>query len=108
MELTMTNSFGFCELNEQEMMAVDGGVNWGNVVCGIGIAIAGTALVCIAVANLPATLAAAGATCAAAVGGAGSASAVGAAIGSVVVKTVAVTGGIVTYSNGISTIYNNM
>lgn len=25
MELTMTNSFGFCELNEQEMMEVDGG-----------------------------------------------------------------------------------
>ncbi|MCD7730094.1 MAG: hypothetical protein LUI05_01180 [Oscillospiraceae bacterium] len=25
MELTMTNSFGFCELNEQEMMMVDGG-----------------------------------------------------------------------------------
>ena len=25
MELTMTNSFGFCELNEQETMAVDGG-----------------------------------------------------------------------------------
>lgn len=25
MELTMTNSLGFCELNEQEMMMVDGG-----------------------------------------------------------------------------------
>lgn len=25
MELTMTNSFGFCELNENEMMMVDGG-----------------------------------------------------------------------------------
>lgn len=25
MELTMINSFGFCELNEQEMMMVDGG-----------------------------------------------------------------------------------
>ena len=25
MELTMTNSFGFCELNENEMMIVDGG-----------------------------------------------------------------------------------
>ena len=25
MELTMTNSFGFCELNENEMMVVDGG-----------------------------------------------------------------------------------
>lgn len=25
MELTMTNNFGFCELNENEMMVVDGG-----------------------------------------------------------------------------------
>ncbi len=25
MELTMTNNFGFCELNENEMMMVDGG-----------------------------------------------------------------------------------
>ena len=28
MELTMTNNFGFCELNEQETMAVDGGGLW--------------------------------------------------------------------------------
>lgn len=26
MELTMTNNFGFCELNEQEMMETEGGV----------------------------------------------------------------------------------
>ena len=26
MELTMTNNFGFCELNEKEMMMVDGGI----------------------------------------------------------------------------------
>ena len=25
MELTMTNGFGFCELNENEMMLIDGG-----------------------------------------------------------------------------------
>ncbi|MBQ5318900.1 MAG: hypothetical protein J6K17_07380 [Oscillospiraceae bacterium] len=28
MELTMINSFGFCELNEQETRAVDGGGLW--------------------------------------------------------------------------------
>ncbi len=28
MELTMTNNFGFCELNENEMMIVDGGGVW--------------------------------------------------------------------------------
>ena len=30
MELTMTNSFGFCELNENELMMVDGG-GWNDV-----------------------------------------------------------------------------
>lgn len=31
MELTMTNNFGFCELNENEMMMVDGGAITTNV-----------------------------------------------------------------------------
>ncbi len=39
MELTMTNSFGFCELNEQEMMMVDGGISWNDV----GITVSGVA-----------------------------------------------------------------
>ena len=36
MELTMTNSFGFCELNDQEMLMVDGGgmLEWASVVGG--------------------------------------------------------------------------
>ncbi len=34
MELTMTNSFGFCELNENEMMMVDGGATVGEAIVG--------------------------------------------------------------------------
>lgn len=62
MELTMTNSFGFCELNEQEMMMVDGGgmsqtlAAFGGIICmgftpvigiaaGIGGSVVGTPLV---------------------------------------------------------------
>lgn len=42
MELTMTNSFGFCELNEQEMMMVDGGISvWAGI--GLTVAIVGCA-----------------------------------------------------------------
>ena len=37
MELTMTNNFGFCELNDQEMMMVDGGeINAGSLFVDIG------------------------------------------------------------------------
>ncbi len=50
MELTMTNGFGFCELNENEMMMVDGGWDgamWAKgvfqVVAG-GAILAGTAI----------------------------------------------------------------
>ncbi|MGN0606783.1 MAG: class IIb bacteriocin, lactobin A/cerein 7B family [Oscillospiraceae bacterium] len=35
MDLTMTNNFGFCELNEQEMMMVDGGVDGWGIASGI-------------------------------------------------------------------------
>ena len=35
MELTMTNNFGFCELNENEMMTVDGGGFWGAIAAGL-------------------------------------------------------------------------
>lgn len=48
MELTMINSFGFCELNENEMMMVDGGgeiangiIFWG---CTIAAGFVGTAI----------------------------------------------------------------
>lgn len=57
MELTMTNSFGFCELNEQEMMMVDGGVNGkavGAIAFGAVVGIATIAGV-IAVAPIAAT-----------------------------------------------------
>ena len=40
MELTMTNNFGFCELNENEMMMVNGG----GLLASIGIAIVGTVI----------------------------------------------------------------
>lgn len=42
MELTMTNNFGFCELNENEMMMVDGGLSVGQCV-GLTVAIAACA-----------------------------------------------------------------
>lgn len=51
MELTMTNNFGFCELNENEMMMVDGGVKVEPIIAG-GLAL-GT--FCVAVACAPAT-----------------------------------------------------
>lgn len=41
MELTMTNNFGFCELNENEMIMVDGGVTVGNAVIVVGCAAIG-------------------------------------------------------------------
>lgn len=50
MEFTMTNNFGFCDLNESEMMLVDGGGTVANaIICGacavaagaLGLAIAG-------------------------------------------------------------------
>lgn len=50
MELTMTNSFGFCELNENEMMMIDGGskeaaqaimIIGGAVLLGVGAPIIG-------------------------------------------------------------------
>lgn len=59
MELTMTNNFGFCELNENEMMLVDGGDGWRVVgyVCTIPLAIG--AVVCTG--GIAAAAAAAGA-----------------------------------------------
>ena len=44
MELTMTNNFGFCDLNEQEMMAVDDGWNVKQWLGGCGMVIGGTVL----------------------------------------------------------------
>lgn len=48
MELTMTNSFGFCELNEQEMMLLNGGVDgWGVLgSCCLAVAAAGLTVIC--------------------------------------------------------------
>ncbi len=44
MELTMTS--GFCELSENEMMAVDGGVNWLAVGVGVvGLVVVGAIIV---------------------------------------------------------------
>ncbi len=62
MELTMTNSFGFCELNEQEMMMVDGG---GPVTFFSGVAIvAGTVLaVAMAPVSVPIVSVAGAAAC---------------------------------------------
>ena len=61
MELTMTNSFGFFELNENEMMMVDGGsaLDWGMAAAGVY----GAAVGVIAVVGM--TTAACAATCAA-------------------------------------------
>lgn len=58
MELTMTNNFGFCELNENEMMAVDGGGTLGTV-AGIALVLGTVALTtAICIANPPAGAAA--------------------------------------------------
>lgn len=51
MELTMTNSFGFCELNEQEIMMVDGGVKVEPIITGV----AALGAFCLAVACAPAS-----------------------------------------------------
>lgn len=51
MELTMTNNFGFCELDENEMMMVDGGVKVEPILT--GVAVLGT--FCVAVACAPAS-----------------------------------------------------
>lgn len=50
MELTMTNNFVFCELNENEMMMVDGG-SWGDAALAFGgiIAISWAPVVALAV-----------------------------------------------------------
>lgn len=72
MELTMTNNFGFCELNENEMMMVDGGGFFGALVgtgAGIGSAyMAATSITGAVVSGLgmpAATTAVSVATCAA-------------------------------------------
>ena len=44
MELTMTNNFGFCELNENEMMMVDGGRDYWGVVGGVCLTVAAVGL----------------------------------------------------------------
>lgn len=44
MELTMTNNFGFCELNENEMMMVDGGLDGWMLARGLGQAALGIAV----------------------------------------------------------------
>lgn len=48
MEFTMTNNFGFCELNENEMMTVDGGRDYWGVIGGVGmiVASAGLSVIC--------------------------------------------------------------
>lgn len=62
MELTMTNNFGFCELNENEMLEVEGG---GPVTFFSGVAIvAGTVLaVALAPVSVPIIGAAGAAAC---------------------------------------------
>lgn len=70
MELTMTNNFGFCELNENEMMMIDGGsvLDWAmaaasayglaiTIVGAIGTTTAACAATCAAVAATPVVLA---------------------------------------------------
>lgn len=52
MELTMTNNFGFCELNENEMLMVDGGTDWGWI--GSGLAVVGAG--CFAIMCAPASV----------------------------------------------------
>jgi len=49
MEMTLNN--GFCEMSQDEIMLLDGGVDWESIGCGLGIA--GT--FCVAVACAPAS-----------------------------------------------------
>ena len=44
METVLTN--GFCEMSQEEMMLLDGGIDWESIGCGLGIA--GTFYVAVA------------------------------------------------------------
>ena len=110
MEVTMGNGFGavgFAELNENELMWVDGGVNW----WGVGAAVLGAALVLV---TLPAAITAVGAA-ASAIAGAGAAisagtsaatvaATIGTAVGTAAVKVGAVAAAEVIYVRGLMAI----